>query len=262
MHRSMRGMQSAFASRSFLNRHLWFPLLAFIVVALVLELSTFDLWLADRFYALSGSSWSLREAWFTQVLIHDGGRLLVALLAGTVATAAVASLFAPRLARWRRGLWYVLGAALLSALCINLLKAFTHVACPWDLFRYGGALPYLHNFAPRYTSLSEGACFPAGHASAAYAWLGAYYVAREYAPQWKGAVLTGVLGMGLLFGFSQQLRGAHFISHDLWTLGICWGLATVLYLVAFRRSPPILTRGASFNPSCRVRPEGTAPADR
>jgi membrane-associated PAP2 superfamily phosphatase len=38
------------------------------------------------------------------------------------------------------------------------------------------------------------------------------------------------LGLGLLFGFAQQLRGAHFLSHDLWTLGIAWSAALTLYL--------------------------------
>jgi membrane-associated PAP2 superfamily phosphatase len=42
--------------------------------------------------------------------------------------------------------------------------------------------------------------------------------------------------LGLLFGFSQQLRGAHFLSHDLWTLAICWGTALGLFLW-FRRHP-------------------------
>src|SRR5690606_20864867 len=80
-----------------------------------------------------------------------------------------------------------------------------------------------------------GACFPAGHASAAYAWFGFYYFAREYMPRWKWWALTAVCALGAVFGAGQQLRGAHFLSHDIWTLGLCWFIATGLYLLAFRR---------------------------
>ena len=44
--------------------------------------------------------------------------------------------------------------------------------------------------------------------------------------RWLGLV-TG-LSAGLLFGISQQLRGAHFVSHDIWTLGICWATASLV----------------------------------
>jgi membrane-associated PAP2 superfamily phosphatase len=233
----MRSMYSPSASHVFLFRHVWLPLLAFALAALILESSSFDLWLADRWYGLEGTTWSWRDAWLTSSLIHDAGRRCVALLGLVLLIAAPASLYVTRLRRLQRGLWYLLGSVLVSGLVINVLKHVTHVDCPWDLLRYGGELPYVHNFAPHPGSYAYGACFPAGHASAAYSWLGAYYVAREYAPRWKRRVLLAVIGMGLLFGFSQQLRGAHFISHDLWTLGICWGLATALYRFAFRSRP-------------------------
>jgi len=30
---------------------------------------------------------------------------------------------------------------------------------------------------------------------------------------------------GTVFGLAQQLRGAHFISHDVASLAVCWGVA-------------------------------------
>ncbi len=35
---------------------------------------------------------------------------------------------------------------------------------------------------------------------------------------------------GLLLGAAQQLRGAHFMSHTLWTGWICWSVAVLLEL--------------------------------
>lgn len=228
-------MPSTSAARLPLIPHVCLPLLAFVLAVLSFELSGVDLWLADRVFALSGGSWALRDAWATKTLIHDGGRLLVAVVTGALLLTASASLFVARLERWRGTLWYLLGSALLSAVAVNLLKSGTHVDCPWDLARYGGEFPYIRSFLSPAANASHGACFPAGHASAAYAWLGAYYVARTHAPRWKGRVLAAILGAGLLFGVGQQLRGAHFLSHDLWTLGICWSLSTALYLLTFGR---------------------------
>ncbi len=31
-----------------------------------------------------------------------------------------------------------------------------------------------------------------------------------------------------LFGFAQQMRGAHFLSHDVATLAVCWTVAVLL----------------------------------
>ncbi len=38
---------------------------------------------------------------------------------------------------------------------------------------------------------------------------------------------------GLIFGISQQLRGAHFLSHDLWSLTICWLVALGFFYLFF-----------------------------
>lgn len=35
------------------------------------------------------------------------------------------------------------------------------------------------------------------------------------------------LTLGLVFGIGQQLRGAHFLSHDLWTAWLCWLCASL-----------------------------------
>jgi membrane-associated PAP2 superfamily phosphatase len=77
-------------------------------------------------------------------------------------------------------------------------------------------------------------CFPAGHASGGYAWLALYFFLLAVKPQWRGWGLAVGLGAGLVFGISQQLRGAHFISHDLAAIAICWTCAVVLHRVFWR----------------------------
>jgi membrane-associated PAP2 superfamily phosphatase len=41
------------------------------------------------------------------------------------------------------------------------------------------------------------------------------------------------------FGIAQQLRGAHFLSHDLWSFGVCWIVAQVVDLLMLQ---PIRTQ--------------------
>jgi membrane-associated PAP2 superfamily phosphatase len=221
-------MNSRTLTASFLITHLYIPLALFLGAALLLEFTAVDLWLADKIYQASGETWAWRDHWLTAQVIHAGGRKLVACLLLVLIAGIVLAYCREEAKRYRSGLWYVLGAALLSGLLINLLKELTHIDCPWDLQRYGGLVLYVKNFAPHPGTFEYGACFPAGHASAGYAWLGLYYFARQHCYSWRWTILTLVLSMGLVFGVGQQLRGAHFLSHDLWSLAISWVIASVL----------------------------------
>jgi membrane-associated PAP2 superfamily phosphatase len=207
--------------------HLLLPFTAFLLAAAWLEFSGLDLWLADVIFHWSGDAWQYRDAWVTAVLIHEGGRDLVGIGVLVLLAMLVLSFWQQAWQPYRQVLVYLVVSALLSGLLINVLKSLTHIDCPWDLLRYGGTHPYVRNFQSLPAGVDSGACFPAGHASAAYSWFGLYYVARALFPRWRLVAMWGVLVLGLLFGFGQELRGAHFISHDLWTLGLCWLLATV-----------------------------------
>ena len=39
---------------------------------------------------------------------------------------------------------------------------------------------------------------------------------------------------GLIFGVAQQSRGAHFVSHDVWSAFLVWSIALALYAFAFK----------------------------
>jgi membrane-associated PAP2 superfamily phosphatase len=215
-----------------LYRLLW-PVLLLLTLALLAELLQLDLMVADWIHRASGNTWSLRDAWLTRGLLHEGGRMLVALLLVALLVTLAASYWYTPLRGWRRGLVYLLVSALLAGLAVNVLKRLTHVDCPWDLLRYGGDYPYVGLFEAHPDTFRYGACFPAGHASAGYSWLGLYFLVRDRLPRWRWLALGVVVMMGAAFGVAQQLRGAHFLSHDLWTLALCWGVAVMAY-VAFR----------------------------
>ncbi|MCB1648901.1 MAG: phosphatase PAP2 family protein [Pseudomonadales bacterium] len=211
-----------------------YPTVLFAFLATVLVLTDWDLWWGDLLFRLEGGSWALRDAWVTNQLIHDRGRDLVAVMTLALLLAIAMSFALRRLHAWRRPLLYLLCSALISVAIVNIMKDTTGVDCPWDLSRYGGDKEYVGLFDSLPEGQDAGRCFPAGHASGAYCWLGLYFLALRYRPAWRHAVLGAVLTLGLTFGIAQQLRGAHFISHDIWTIYICWMSAALCYYWVFR----------------------------
>ncbi|MBB1060017.1 phosphatase PAP2 family protein [Marilutibacter spongiae] len=213
----------------FLRLHALWPLLAFVVLATLAMAGQGDAWIADRLYAWEGGRWALREAWTTQQLIHLGGRDLSALAWLLAFAAWMVACLRPGAARLRRPLAYLLVATLASTATVALLKGVTAMDCPWDLARYGGHLPAVGLFELRPSGMPAAACFPAGHASGGYAWVASYFFLGVVQPRMRYWGLAFGLGLGLVFGVGQQLRGAHFASHDLWTAAICWFVALGAY---------------------------------
>lgn len=221
----------------FLRQHLAWPLAAGLLASLVLVQGGGDLWLADALFRIQGGHWALREHWLTSGVIHRGGKWASLLAALTVLGLY---LYALRHAPWahlRRPLLYLLLATALGSASVALLKSITHVDCPWDLVRYGGTRMAVGLFATRPAGMPPAACFPAGHASAGYAWVALYFAALLWRPRWRWHGLAIGLGAGLLFGFGQQLRGAHFLSHDLYALALCWLLSLGLFVLLQRFAP-------------------------
>ncbi|MEN5062124.1 phosphatase PAP2 family protein [Luteimonas sp. TWI1416] len=210
-------------------------LLGVVVVACVLTAAMavldVDAWWADRLYAWQGGVWAARDAWWSEGLMHTGGRHLSIGCWLLVAAAWGLSWSGVLPHRWRAPLGYLLAAVPLACLLVASLKAHTGIDCPWDLQRYGGTRPWLPAFAPRPASMGKAACFPAAHASAGYAWVAAYFACSAAGPalrRWRHLALAVGLVLGLSFGGVQQMRGAHFLSHDLWSLTLCWLVAAAL----------------------------------
>lgn len=233
------------------------PLLAAIALSLLLMAMGGDEWIADRLYAWEGGRWALMHSFLTEHLVHVAGKRLSVLAWLAVAVAAGVTRLLPRYRAWSRPLLYLALAVLLSTGLVSALKSLIHMDCPWDLTRYGGARPFIGLFETRPTNYPKALCFPAGHASAGYAWIALYFFFAATRPAWRWNGLAIGLLAGLVFGISQQLRGAHFASHDLWTLTLCWVVAASLnrLLLARRSAYPQTARDRR-----RFTPAMTTPA--
>ena len=229
---------SAPADRRFVLAHFWLPLSVFAVLTLVLMPGRGDLWIADRLYALQGHRWAFRHAFLTDAVIHVAGRDLSMVAWLMVVAAWLFARTRAGLQDWRGPLAYLAVSTLLATAVVAWIKSWSNMDCPWDLLRYGGERPYVGLLGLRPVGLSRGACFPAGHASAGYAWLGLYFFFRAIRPRLRWIGLFAGAMAGLVFGVSQQLRGAHFLSHDVWTAALCWMVAFGLSLLPWARQVP------------------------
>lgn len=208
------------------------PAFALIAAALLSSLTRFDLLLADALYAWQGGAWSLREAFPTQQVLHVAARNASAAAWIAVVIALASACSDARWRAWRRPLACLALSVLLSTLLVAWIKSWSNVDCPWDLARYGGQHAYVDLFAARPALQWTGRCFPAGHASAGYAWMATYFLLLAMRPAWRRCGLAVGIALGLAFGFAQQLRGAHFLSHDLWSAALCWLVAVAVHVVA------------------------------
>ena len=230
-----RPLPLAAATRpGFLRSHLWLPLLLTLAASAVLMGMGGDQWLADQFYRLEGHHWALQNAWATSQLVHKGGKWASALGALVTILLCTHAWRSDRTVAWRWPLLYLVLAVALGTAAVSLLKSLTNMDCPWDLARYGGLREYVGVFASRPPGMPRGVCFPAGHSSAGFAWVSLYFFALLVRPAWRWRGLAVGLVAGGVFGLAQQLRGAHFLSHDLWTLATCWALSLGLYLLVQR----------------------------
>ena len=214
-------------------------LLAFTAIAFVLlvlwDASGLDLALAGWAGTPTGFPW--RDNRFLVKVMHEGARDLSWL--------AVFGLFVA--IRWPFSILRRLGrpervqlafTTLACVLVVSMIKHTSSTSCPWDLQAFGGSARYVSHWLWGVRDGGGGRCFPAGHASAAFAYVGGYFVFRRSAPGIARAWLAGTIVAGLTLGLAQQLRGAHYMSHTLWTGWICWTTAFALDALARRATRP------------------------
>lgn len=221
-----------------------FATVLWLTTVAVVEIGDLDIKLATLLFHWQGSSWSYREHWLISDWLHNGARKAAGGVLITVWLAALASLIpATALRPWRSALVYLALVLPAGPLLVGLLKATLPVPCPWDLVVFGGQLPDAGGWWSTLDGWRMGAsgCFPAGHASGGYAFLSSYFVLRRLRPTWRYYGLGAGLLLGTVFGAAQQLRGAHFLSHDLWSLAICWLVALLGYKV-WQRLEPVSSR--------------------
>ena len=215
---------------------------AWVTSGLVLLAGVWDWAGQDRALAhLAGSAagFPWRDHWLPSLVLHEGARRLSWLLALGLCLSVWWPVGALRRLSASRRMQFAV-TTVLAALAVSLLKVGSRTSCPWELSDFGGVAHYASHWTLRADG-GTGRCFPAGHAASGFSFVGGYFAFRPVDLALARGWLAASLGAGLTLGLAQQWRGAHFMSHTLWTAVICWGVA--LAADAWWPDGPATTRG-------------------
>jgi membrane-associated PAP2 superfamily phosphatase len=207
--------------------------LSLVLTGIMFEYSGFDIWWISHFYDYQTRSWPFRDHWLFETVIHEWGRYFDMGAAGLWLVFFFLTFFLKPLKTFKKPLIYFLVSSATGPLIVGAGKHLTHIYTPWDLKIFSGTLPYIRLLDPVPGGMPIGEAFPAGHASGGYAFFSLYILMRHLGSPHRIYGLIFALGLGLIFGIGQQVRGAHFPSHDLFTLVICWYSALIFYYIFF-----------------------------
>jgi membrane-associated PAP2 superfamily phosphatase len=112
------------------------------------------------------------------------------------------------------------------ALTVSVVKGRSLTSCPDDIQAFGGAARYVWHFAAGGDG-GPGNCFPSGHASTFFSFLPVFWIVHRYRARRAWKVLAAMCVGGLALSWVQVMRGAHYPSHLLWTMWLCWAVGTL-----------------------------------
>lgn len=215
-------------------------LLAFPIVLLLFDCYTdIDLILADAMFDSVMGNFPWRNSWLAETFAHHWIKLVLVVTGVMVVGITIFDAVCP-IARWKHGfrirVRLLAVSAALIPLVIGTAKRFSAIHCPWHIERYGGFAPYIKLLDSMPPGIPPGHCFPAGHISSALWLLAITLFWLPHRPHTAGLVGFFILVFGFALGWLQQMRGAHFLSHTLWSMWIASCVVTLLY-IAFVAAP-------------------------
>ena len=173
----------------------------------------------------------LRQQWALAELNHRYVKDLLILVYITLLLGWLASL------KWQN--WYIrrcefgyfFSMVVLTTASIGILKSQSAHACPWNM-----TIPTYNGIFWDF-SATAGHCFPGGHASSGFALMAGYFVYRISNRKRAYFLLIAAVILGLAMGWAQMMRGAHFLSHNLWTGWIIWRMNIIGYALFSHKLP-------------------------
>ncbi|HOY69645.1 MAG TPA: phosphatase PAP2 family protein [Methylotenera sp.] len=193
--------------------------------------TSWDMHLTNLFFDAQHQQFYLRHQSFLSDFMHVGLKWLMVAVALLSFMLGVLAYKLKVLKPIQRPLFWAFAGTVVSSSTVAMLKHSSMHGCPWDLAIYGGDLPYLPLFSSLPDGVQAGACFPAGHPSGGFALMAFYFAFRQIKPQFAVGMLWLGVFFGLAMGFAQVMRGAHFLSHVLWSGWVVWVALLLLYLM-------------------------------
>jgi membrane-associated PAP2 superfamily phosphatase len=215
-------------------------LLAFSCALLVClqQFTAFDLTVENWYFDADSHRFPWKNSWFAKDFMHGYLKNAIMLPGIAIVVFCAVDYFFPSKkvgSLMRLRLQFVGFSAVIIPAFIAGLKSKSASHCPWNVEQYGGIYPHLKLFESLPPTMQAGHCFPAGHTSTGL-WLTAFCIFwLPNAPKKALLVFTLGLSVGFVLGWVQQMRGAHFLSHTLWSMWLA-SLVIVCLLMLFRRA--------------------------
>ncbi|MCH7305882.1 phosphatase PAP2 family protein [Acinetobacter higginsii] len=221
-----------FALMSFLLLVSFFILLFVFPVGGTIDMQLIQPWVSQH------GGFPYKNDWFLDKLNHTYVKQLLTLVYVVFFFLWCASFKVEKLKpqRWQYG--YMFWVSMLCTGIVGLLKAHSYHACPWYM-THETPTGFIWDF-----SATAGHCFPGGHASTGFALVTGYFVYRLYQTQRAWFYLVAAMIIGFAMGWAQMMRGAHFLSHNLWTAWVCVAVNLVLYAFTYKRHQAITNRNS------------------
>ncbi len=238
------------------SRHFDFHLglgvpLALMVFLLIFDVSGLDFRIEHSFFLPDQGFVGQHSYWLEDVLHNRAKQAVIVFALLALAGLLLSALFS-RWHSWRRPLGYLVLAMSLSTSIVTPLKTVTAIQCPWSLSEFGGAETYVPLLGAHTATKHPGRCWPGGHASTGFSLLALFFCLRDRRPRAARLALGIALATGAVFSVGRMMQGAHFLSHNLWTLLIDWTICALCYRWMLYRRPTFRAPSASLtaNPSC------------
>ncbi|MYM63458.1 phosphatase PAP2 family protein [Pseudomaricurvus sp. HS19] len=216
-------------------RHAGASLLLLALTLVLFEWLPLDVTVQRWLYNDAGGHWLLsKDDALLQLLFYNGPKFLVQIAAVVILVALLANRKWPRLRTYLPGLRIVLASMILVPLTVGLLKATTNMPCPKNLSLFNGTLPHLTllDHLLQAVPYSHQRCFPAGHASGAFALLSLVFLFRSR--QAKRRALMATLSLAWVLGLYKMAIGDHFLSHTIASMLLAWMLINLVVWVEWR----------------------------
>lgn len=216
-----------------------------LVILAIGQYTNVDLIIEDYYYDKSLKLFPWEKSWFAKDLMHGYVKNVI------IKSGYLLYLFVllDIIFRWQRlspfiriRLRFLAAASFFVPFIVRGIQQFWVLHCPWNVDRYGGAEPFLRllDFAPAGIKVSH--CFPAGHATVGL-WLASLCIFwLPHRPKIACGVFFSGLGVGLFMGWVQQMRGAHFLFHTLWS---AW-LASLIILIMLQFTFSTFSKDANY----------------
>ncbi|MDD2832637.1 MAG: phosphatase PAP2 family protein [Methylotenera sp.] len=224
-------LKSYMPSEDFWLKHLLASMFVAALMLLVYPVLHIDTNLTDLFFDANQQRFPLKRDLFLTQWMHIGLKWLMVAVAVSSLVLWISSYLLTSIKAYRAPLLWVFVGMVVSTAVVAIFKHYNQHACPWDLAMYGGSYPLLILFEQLPAGIKAGRCFPAGHPSGGFALMAFYFAFITRHPTFAKLMLLSGLFMGLVMGGVQIVRGAHFLSHVLWSGWAVWMTLLVLYRI-------------------------------